>query len=140
VASPCNNAAIGITFTSIAGEYYEASFHQFTTPPRQYIGGADLTFSLTGSAIQSGNSRPNRMTWAIATYGSREDAYTIDEMYRSWDVQRSTGRPSVLAIADQTFVRNPLEPIIATAAFTAAPTFEQRSGDLFLISFGLTEI
>lgn len=140
MSNPCTNAAIGVTFTSVDGDFFEVVLTNFSQPPRQYVGSSDLTFSLAGSAIQSGSSRPNRMTWAIASFGTREDAFTVDEMYRAWDVQRAAGRPSVVGVADQTFVRDPATPITAIAAFTAPPTFEQRSGNLWLISFGLTEI
>lgn len=140
MAATCNNAAIGISFSNGGGDYFEAVFDKFTQPPRTYVQDSDLNFSVAGAAVVTGSSRPNRRTWAIAAYGTREDAFTIDEMYRAWDLDRSTGRAAVLGITDSTFVRDPSSPISATAVFTAIPEFEQRSGNLWLISFGMTEI
>ena len=141
MAATCNNAAtIGISFSNGGGDYFEAVFDKFTQPPRTYLQNSDLSFSVAGAAVVTGNSRANRRTWAIASYGTREDAFTIDEMYRAWDLDRSTGRAAVLGVTDSTFVRDPSTPISAIAVFTAIPEFEQRSGNLWLISFGMTEI
>ena len=139
MAAICNNAAIGVTLTT-DNDLYEVKFSQFGSPPRSYVDGADLTFSVSGAAVQSGNSRPNRMQWSIASWGTREDAFTLDEMYRTWDALRAGGKVAVVGVTDTTFVKDMSVPITATAVFTAPPSFEQRSGDLFLISFGMTEI
>jgi len=130
---------VTLTFTD-GTKYYEASFDKFTSPPRTYLESAGLSFSLAGSSVQQGRTKSSRMTWAIATYGTREDAFTIDEMYRAWDARRATGIVSVLGVTDQTFVRDTSSPVTANAVFTSAPEFEQRAGDLYVISFGLTEV
>lgn len=140
MAATCNNAVISISFTNGIGDYFAVQFDKFGAPPRSYVEQTDLTFSVAGSAVQTGSSRKNRMQWSIATWGTREDAFTVDEMFRSWDTDRATGRASVLLVQDQTFVRDTSNPIVASAVFTSAPTFESRAGDLWLISFGLTEI
>jgi len=139
VASCTTNSAIRITFTD-GSDYFEATFDQFTSPPRSYIEAGSLTFSTAGSSIQSGNSRAARQTWAIATYGTREEAFTINEMYRAWDTARADGKVAILGVVDQTFVRDPASPVTANAVFTAAPNFEQRAGNLWVISFGMTEV
>ena len=139
MAAICNNAAIAITFTT-DGEVFEVRFSEFGSPPRSYVDSADLTFSTSGAAIQSGSSRPNRKQWSIATWGTRDDAFDLDEMYRRWDKDRAAGKAAVLGVTDTTFVKDMANPITAVAVFTATPQFEQRAGNLFLISFGITEI
>ena len=139
MARCANNSAIVITFTD-GSDYYEVAFDKFTTPPRTYLAAASLSFSVAGSSVQTGSSRAGRQTWAIATYGTREDAFTIDEMYRAWDAARAAGSAAACGVVDQTFVRDPSVPVTATAVFTAAPTFEERSKNLYLISFGMTEV
>jgi len=139
VTTCSNSPTIDIAFTD-GVDLYQASFDRFTSPPRTYLGSESLSFSLAGSSIQKGRTRPARKTWAIATYGTREDAFTLDEMYQAWDRKRSRGLASTISISDQTFVRDKNQPITANVVFTSAPEFEQRSGNLYLISFGMTEV
>jgi len=130
--------AINVTYTD--GGVYSVSFDKFTETPRSYVAIGDLAFSVAGSAIQSGQSRAVRQTWAIASYVDSDTAHDLDEMYRKWDIKRAAGGLAVLGVTDQTFVRNINDPIQATAVFTAAPTFDKRDTNLWLAAFGMTEI
>ena len=118
----------------------EVSFDRFTETPRSYVSINDLSFSVAGSAVQSGNSRAVRQTWAIASYVDKNTAHDLDEIYRLWDISRAAGGLSVLGVIDQTFVRDVTVPITANAVFTAAPTFDKRDSNLWLVAFGMTEI
>jgi len=130
--------AIRVTYTD--GRVYSVSFDKFTESPRSYVPIGELSFSVTGSAIQSGQSRPVRKTWAIASYVDSDTAHDLDEMYRLWDIRRASGAVAVLSVTDQTFVRNTNNPIYASAVFTAAPMFDKRDTNLWLASFGMTEV
>jgi len=131
--------AINVSFND-GNQLLEVAFDKFTETPRSYVSINDLAFSVAGSAIQSGNSRANRQTWAIASYVDSDTAHTLDEIYRRWDVMRAAGGLAVLGVVDQTFVRNINQPVRATAVFTASPTFDKRDTNLWLAAFGMTEI
>ncbi|WP_186525302.1 hypothetical protein [Synechococcus sp. SYN20] len=132
----------GITVTFTDGTtLYKVQIDKFTAEPRQFVEAGQLTFSTSGTATQSGSSRANRMTWAISAFASVETCFSLDELYRAWDAARASGLTAVVAITDQTRVRDPINsPITASAVFTAPPVFERRSGVTDLLSFGLTEI
>jgi len=121
-------------------EVLEVAFDKFTSTPRSYVTINDLTFSVAGSAVQTGNSRAVRQTWAIAAYVDKETAHQLDEIYRKWDIARSEGKLAVLGVVDQTFVRDITKPVTATAVFTSPPTFDKRETNLWLAAFGMTEI
>ena len=131
--------AINVSFND-GSKVLEVAFDKFTETPRSYVSINDLSFSVAGSAIQSGNSRAIRQTWAIASYVDKDTAHDLDEMYRLWDLFRAEGGLAVLGVVDQTFVRNINQPIEATAVFTSAPTFDKRDNNLWLAAFGMTEI
>lgn len=132
----------GITVTYNDGTtLFTVQVDKFTAEPRQFVEVAQLNFSVAGSATQSGSARANRMTWAISAFAESDMCFELDELYRSWDTKRASGQAAVVAITDQTRVRDPINaPITASAVFTAAPVFEKRPGRLDLLSFGLTEI
>lgn len=132
----------GITVTFTDGTtLYKVQVDKFTAEPRSYVEVAQLTFSVSGTATQSGSSRAQRRTWAISAFANKETCFALDEMYRAWDLARSSGQTAVVAITDQTRVRDPINaPITATAVFTAAPIFDPRPGAMDILSFGLTEI
>jgi len=140
VAGCITSPAIKVSYSDGQTIALEVSFDKFTQTPRSYVSINDLTFSVAGTAIQSGNSRAVRNTWAIATYVDAETAHTIDDIYKAWDVARSDGKVAVVGVVDQTFVRDITRPIETSAVFTASPTFDKRDGNLWLAAFGLTEI
>lgn len=119
---------------------YGVSFDRFTSTPRSYVSINDLSFSASGSTIQSGSSRAARQTWAIASYVDKDTAHDLDEMYRLWDIGRAGGELAVLGVIDQTFVRDIAAPLTANAVFTATPTFDKRDSNLWLVAFGMTEV
>lgn len=132
----------GITVTFTDGStLYKVQVDKFTAEPRQFVEVAQLSFSVPGTATQIGGSRPNRMTWAVSAFADDDTCYSLDELYRAWDATRASGQVAVVAVTDQTRVRDPINsPITASAVFTAAPIFERRPGNLDLLSFGLTEV
>lgn len=131
--------AITITFTN-GTDLWECAFDEFTAEPRQFVDSVDLTFSVSGAAIQQGNSRINRRTWAIAAFTDKKTGYDLEELFRNWDLARASGQAAVIGVTDQTRVPDPANPITASAVFTAPPTFEPRPGAIQLVSFGLTEV
>lgn len=131
---------ISVTFTD-GTTLYKVEVDKFTAEPRQFVEVAQLNFSTAGTATQNGSSRPNRMTWAISAFADNEMCFALDELYRAWDTARANGQTAVVAVTDQTRVRDPINsPITASAVFTAAPIFEKRPGKYDLLSFGLTEV
>ena len=132
----------GITVTFNDGTtLYKVQVDKFTAEPRQFVEVAQLSFSVAGTATQNGSARPNRMTWAISAFAENDMCFALDELYRAWDTTRASGQAAVVAVTDQTRVRDPINsPITASAVFTAAPIFEKRPGRLDLLSFGLTEV
>lgn len=131
--------AIAISFTDGEG-LWECAFDEFTGEPRQFVDNLDLSFSISGAAIQQGNSRLNRRTWAIAAFTDKKTGYDLEELFRAWDTARATGIAAVVGITDQTRIADPTKPITASTVFTAPPVFDPRPGAIQLVSFGLTEV
>lgn len=109
---------------------------------RSYVDTASIQFSVTGSAVQSGNTRPNRRLWTISTVLEKDDAYDLQDLYEANDTARATGAVAVVALVDEITARDPATPIEANVVFSDPVNLERvpNGSPLYRVSFGLSEV
>lgn len=109
---------------------------------RSYVDAATLNFSATGSAVQSGSTRAARRLWTVNLLASKDDAFTLQDLYEAWDESRSQGANAVVAVVDEITVKDPTMPISATTVFTEPVSLEVvgNGTPLYRVSFGLSEV
>lgn len=134
-------AAPGITLTFGAQTLRLERFNG-AGAQRSYIDTASIQFSVTGSAVQSGSTRPTRKLWTISTVLEKDDAYDILDLYEAWDTERATGAVAVLTLVDEITTRNPGAPITASVVFSDPANIELigNGSPLYRVSFGLSEV
>jgi len=115
--------------------------------PGTVLGQATLEFSQIGLGYAQGPARTQRKIWAIATYATSAQIATLNTIFTAWDTERATSlNTAVVSIYDDLLrekTGNSSIPITYTDAFfTTPPTVSLvgRSNEIFLLSFGLTEV
>ena len=104
--------------------------------PRSYGEGSGYTQSASGAPIVSGPSYNRKHIWAINTTLTVADAKNLNDMFKAWDRDRSTGVPSVIGIQDETL----FDTINASAVFSTPPSFSMQGPAYYLVDMGLSEI
>ena len=109
--------------------------------PRQVMDGSDVNFSITGSQLISGSSRPTRLIWTISAMVRRSEGFDFQDLFAAWDVDRASGQAAVLNVIDETNLRPEADPINTNAVFSTTPQFMPGVGaDFTWIDFGLIEV
>ena len=125
------------------GTLHSVKFQQFSdTQPRAYVDAADVGFSSAGAIAQSGATRTARKVWTIVSRVSSEDAFALEALFEAYDGLRATGASAVVSVIDETRRPPGAGPIVATAVFSAQPTFEGGTNGTptFLVSLALIEV
>lgn len=103
---------------------------------RTYDGSAAFTRGASGQQLLTGRSSRQKYIWAISGLLTEADALKIDDMFKAWDLDRSSGQAAAIGVTDQTFGT----AVVTTAIFSTPPSFI-RTGPLhFTVAFGLTEV
>lgn len=114
-------------------------FDRFTDEalPRNFVQTTALTTSTTGAQILSGPPIGARFIWAFSVIVSAATAQGVQQLFVDFDAQRALGELPVIAVDDKTFGAQ----VSADAVFTTPPSVSRfGDGDLFLLSFGLTQV
>lgn len=130
-------AGLAIAYTS-GGSSWNIVFTDFTSTdmPRSYENTAGFERSQTGALIQAGPRYTQKFSWAIDCLIDKQAALDLDELYRTWDYDRASGKSVAVGITDATFG----PPITGSATFTTAPVFTYASPVKYVVSFGLMGI
>lgn len=129
---------IGISYTAEAGQVYNIVFDNFgdSAMPRTYSGAVDFSLSANGTSILSGPVYRQKYQWVISTIMSKNDALNVDQLFRSWDTDRSQGLSAACGLSDTTW-----GPQVDTSVvFVTPPSFTRLSPILTLVSLGLSEV
>jgi hypothetical protein len=115
--------------------------------PGSVLGQANLEFSQIGLGYATGPARTQRKIWAVATYATSAEIVTLNTIFTAWDTDRSTSlNTAVVNVVDnllsQATGNSSIPTVTTTAFFTTAPSVSLvgRSNEIFLLSFGLTEV
>lgn len=115
--------------------------------PGTVLGQASLEFSQLGLGYAQGPARTQRKIWAIATYATTAQVATLNTIFTAWDSDRATSLNTAVVTVYDDLLRektgNSSIPITNTTAFfTTPPTVSLVGGsnEIFLLSFGLTEV
>ena len=109
--------------------------------PRQVMDGNDVQFSSTGTQLLVGPSRQARLIWTISAMVRRSEGFDFADLFAAWEVDRASGAAAVLAVTDQTNIRDGANPIQTNAVFSASPQFSPGVGaDFTWIEFGMIEV
>jgi len=115
--------------------------------PGSVLGQANLEFSQIGLGYATGPARTQRKIWAVATYATSAEIVTLNTIFTAWDTDRSTSlNTAVVNVVDdllsQATGNSSISTVTTTAFFTTAPSVSLvgRSNEIFLLSFGLTEV
>lgn len=126
-----------VAFTDFSGEEL----------PSSVLGQASLEFSQIGLGYAQGPSRRQRNIWSIATYATPAQIATLNSIFTAWDAARSTSfNTAVVSVVDnllrETTNNENIPTVTATAFFTTPPAISRvgRTNEVFLLSFGLTEV
>ena len=126
-------SAIGVAYST-----YNVVFDLFTGGEiaRTFDGSASFTRGVSGQQLLTGNSARQKYIWAVSGLLSEADAIQVDEMFKAWDLDRSSGQTAAVGVTDQTFGA----AVVTTAIFSTPPSFI-RTGPLnYTVAFGLTEV
>ena len=85
--------------------------------PRQVMDGSDVNFSITGTQLISGSSRPTRLIWTVSAMVRRAEGFDFQDLFAAWDVDRAS-QAAVLAVIDETNLQPGADPINTNAVFT----------------------
>lgn len=130
---------IGISYTPSGGSpVYNFVFSEFLDAefPRAYQTNATFSQSANGSSILTGAPFRQKFIWAVSAPMLTSEATSFDEMFRAWDLDRSSGLAAAVGITDQTFGAD----VDTSAIFSTPPVFAWMSPVLTRVSFGLTEV
>lgn len=136
--------SITISYGSASVAFTEFSGDEL---PSSILGQASLEFSQIGAGYSQGPAKQQRKIWAVATYATSAQIVTLNTIFTAWDTARSTSlNTAVVNIVDNLLreaTNNSGIPIVSTTAFFTTPPAVSRIGgtnELFLLSFGLTEV
>lgn len=107
-----------------------------TEMPRTYQGNSNFSRSATGGSIITGPAYRQKYMWAISSIVETAKAAEIDQMFRDWDTDRSSGLPVACGVSDTTFGTQ----VDTNAVFSTPPSFVRLSPALTMVSFGLMEV
>ena len=130
---------IGLSYTSqVDSTVHTVLFSQFTGEdlPRSYSGAAAFSTSANGTAILNGPANRQKYIWAVSAFVTPAEALALDEMYRSWDLDRSSGVGASCGVTDELFGAS----ITTSAVFSTPPTYTRLSPSTWIVDFGLTEV
>lgn len=126
-----------VAFTDFSGEDL----------PGSTLGQATLEFSQIGLGYSLGPARRQRNIWAVATYATAAQIATLNTIFTAWDAARASSLNTAVVNVVDNLLRektgNTNIPAVSTTAFfTTAPTVSLvgRSNEIYLLSFGLTEV
>lgn len=126
-----------VSFTKFSGEEL----------PSSVLGQANLEFSQIGLGYATGPARAQRKIWAVATYATPAEIATLNTIFTAWDTARSTSLNTAVVNVVDNLLRektgnSSIPSVSTTAFFTTAPSVSLigRSNEVFLLSFGLTEV
>ncbi len=130
--------ALTIAYSSQAGVAYNITFKEFDGREiaRSYQSTASFDRSLTGTQILSGPPTRAKYIWTISAYITKEKALIVDELFRAWDLDRSTGLAAAVGVLDQNFGPD----INGSAVISTPPTFAYYSESFISVTLGLIEV
>ena len=115
--------------------------------PGSVLGQANLQFSQIGLGYSTGPARRQRYIWAVATYATSAQIATLNDIFTAWDAARSSSLNTATVNVVDNLLREKtgntdIPAISTTAFFTTPPTVSLvgRSNEIYLLSFGLTEV
>lgn len=125
-------SSIGVAYST-----YNVVFDLFSggEVARTFDGSATFTRGVSGQQLVTGNSR-QKYIWAVSGLLPEADAVKIEEMFKAWDLDRSSGQPAAIGVTDQTFGT----AITTTAIFSTPPSFIRTGPHHFTVAFGLAEV
>lgn len=126
-------SSIGVAYST-----YNVVFDQFSGAEiaRTFDGSAQFTRGVSGQQVLTGNSARQKYIWGISGLLTEADAIKIDEMFKAWDLDRSSGLTAAIGVTDQTFGAD----VIAAAIFSTPPSFIRTGPLYYTVAFGLTEV
>ena len=130
---------IGVSYTPSGGSpVYSFVFDNFgdTALPRSYQATASFSQSASGSSIISGPAFRQKYLWVISSVVDESQSVSFDEMFHSWDADRSSGLSVALGVVDTTFGAT----VDSSAIITTPPTYVRMGPRFMLVSFSLTEV
>ena len=130
--------ALTIAYSSQAGTAYNITFKDFggREIARAYQTTAAFSRSLTGTQILSGPPTRAKYIWTIDASLTKEKALIVDELYRAWDLDRSTGLAAAVGVLDQNFGPD----VNGSAVISTPPTFAYYSKEFIVVTLGLVEV
>jgi len=129
--------SIGIAYSG-SGTSYNIILENFTDRaiPRAYESQANFARTASGTTSLSGSGSSQKRIWAISCLVTRQEAETLDEMFRAWDDDRAAGKAAACGLADNCFGA----PVSANVLFTTPPSYVYASPSLIQVDFAVTEV
>lgn len=129
--------SIGLAYSGTGGTF-NLVFKEFTGAdiPRKYDTSTSFTRSASGATSFGGSPSRQKYIWAISCLVTKDDAITLDSMFRAWDEDRASGRPAGCGLTDETFGAS----ITTTVLFTTPPSFIYLTKSLTQVDFGVVEV
>ncbi len=129
--------SIGIAYSG-SGASYNIVFTDFTdrSIPRTYESQANFARTASGTTSLAGSGSSQKRIWAISCLVTRQEAETLDEMFRAWDADRAAGKAAACGLVDDCFGA----PVSTNVLFTTPPSFVYASPSLIQVDLAVTEV
>jgi len=131
-------ASIGVAYTSQAGDAYNVVIDLFSggEAARTYDGSVAFSRGVSGQQILQGRPGRQKYIWAISGVLTEAKAKELDDCFKAWDQDRTTGIAAAVGITDQTL----FDSLTTSAVFSTPPTYIRFGPNDFSVAFGLTEV
>lgn len=129
---------LSLGYTSQGAIEYNVTFAQFTGEQiaRTYQPVTGYSRSVTGAQVLTGPPTRAKYIWAVSASLDKASALVLDNLFRAWDLDRSSGIAAACSLLDSTFGPE----ISAEVVITTPPTFSYVSEHFVVIDMGLTEV
>ena len=131
-------SAIGIAYSSQAGVNHNILVDTFTGAEvaRTYDASTFYERGVSGTQVIQGRAGRQKFIWAISAVVSDAEAEAIDDLFKAWDLDRSSGIAAACGITDDTLFAS----VTTNAIFSTPPSYIRMGPHHYSVAFGLTEV
>lgn len=131
-------ASIGIAYSSQTGTTFNVTFSEFSGAEfaRTYDSSVEFQRTSTGVASLSGLGAKQKRIWALNGHLTEAKAKELDDMFVSWDRDRSNGHPAACGLTDETL----FDSYTTSVVISTPPSFAYVAPNRYSVAIGVVEV
>lgn len=131
-------SSIGVAYTPQGGGSYNVVIDLFTggEVARTYESTAQFQRGISGQQLITGSPGRQKFIWAVSGLLAEAEAKDLDDMFKAWDADRTTGKAVAVGVTDETL----FDSLTTSAVFSTPPSFIRTGPHHFTVAFGLAEV